>query len=158
MTKKLLHTMVSNLKECFDGEPWYGVSVMARLKAIDWRIVNEKKFGAKSIATLLGHMIGWRVFVLKKLQGDRAFTIQIDGPTDWPEIHITTAEEWGELLGKLQATQDELLKIISEQSDELLDQTVPGKNFNFRFLLEGITQHDIYHLGQITLLKTQYGQ
>ncbi|MCJ7466791.1 MAG: DinB family protein [Maribacter sp.] len=127
-----------------------------KLKAIDWHIVNEKKYGTKSIAVLLGHMIRWRIFVIKKLKGDEVFAIQIDGPSDWPEIRIGTAKEWDDLLGELKETQNTLLRILSLQTDELLERKVPGENFSFRFLLEGIIQHDLYHLGQIALLNSQY--
>ncbi len=44
------------------------------------------------------------------------------------------------------------------QSDSILEDPVPGRNHNFRFLIEGMIQHDIYHLGQIGLmakLKTE---
>jgi uncharacterized damage-inducible protein DinB len=156
MAKELLHNIVSNLNESFDGVPWYGDSVLKKLKTIDWHIVNEKKYGTKSIVGLLGHMISWRVFVIKKLQGDQGFTIQIDGPYDWPEIAVVAALEWDDLLGEFKETQVTLLRILSEHTDELLERKVPGENFSFRFLLDGIIQHDIYHLGQIALLNSQY--
>ncbi len=157
MPNKQINAIISNLTEVFEGEPWYGTSVMKKLETIDWQTVNEKKYGTKSIAVLLGHMISWRVFVLKKLQGDEAFAIQIDNHADWPNIHITSANEWGELLEELMATQRMLLSLLANHADALLEQKVPGKNDTFRFLLEGIVQHDVYHLGQIALLNAMLG-
>ncbi len=157
MPNKQINAIISNLQDVFEGEPWYGTSVMQKLETIDWQIVNEKKYGTKSIAVLLGHMISWRVFVLKKLQGDEAFTIEIDNHSDWPNIHIATANEWGELLEELRATQRILLALLVEQTDAFLEQKIPGKNDNFRFLMEGIIQHDVYHLGQIALLNSMLG-
>jgi uncharacterized damage-inducible protein DinB len=156
MAKDLLANLLSNLKESFDGMPWYGDSVLKKLNTIDWEIVNDKRYGAKSIAGLLGHMISWRVFVIKKLQGDQAFSIQIDGSVDWPEIRIANVKEWDDLLKKLMETQDTLLRILTQQTEELLARKVPGENFRFGFLLDGIIQHDLYHLGQIALLNAQY--
>ena len=43
------------------------------------------------------------------------------------------------------------MSLITLLSVADLDRTVAGKEYNFRYLIEGITQHDVYHLGQIAL-------
>lgn len=65
-----LKVITLNLKECFDGKPWYGISVLEKLHSITWQIVNDRTYGAKSIAVLAKHILNWRIFVLKKLAGD----------------------------------------------------------------------------------------
>ncbi len=154
MSNNQLENIIFNFQECFDGEPWYGISVMAKLRDIDWRTVNEGKLGSKSVAVLLKHMINWRIFVIKKLQGDEGFRIEINGPLDWSPIEIRSTQEWDDLIGQLKSTQEEIVSILGHRSDEILDQKVPGKNINFRVLLEGINHHDIYHLGQIGILNS----
>jgi hypothetical protein len=32
---------------------------------------------------------------------------------------------------------------------------VPTRSFNYRFMLNGLLQHNIYHLGQIAYVKKQ---
>jgi len=54
-----LKPIIENLIECFDGKPWYGISVMAKLEAISWEKVNEKRYGDKSIAVLVQHILNW---------------------------------------------------------------------------------------------------
>ena len=34
-----------------------------------------------------------------------------------------------------------------------LDDTVQGKNYSFYVMAHGVVQHDLYHAGQIALLK-----
>ena len=75
MNISLLTVITNNLKDSFDGKPWYGISVMEKLNQIPWEAVNEKAYSAKSIAILVQHIINWRVFVLKKLDGDLEFNI-----------------------------------------------------------------------------------
>ena len=151
-----LESILSNLKSSFDGQPWYGISMMEKLNQIPWKIVNEKTYGSKTIAVLVQHIINWRVFVIKKLEGDLKFNIVIDGENDWDTVDIQSQEEWDILKRKLQITQDSLLRKLSEVTDELLHEKVPGEAYTFGPILTSIAQHDIYHLGQIAMLHAMH--
>ena len=153
MQKNRLQYIVHNLKECFDGSPWYGDAMMKKLDAIQWQYVNEAIYGEKTIAVLVQHIINWRIFVLKKLQGDAGYDLKIDSPEDWSLIQIDHPSEWEELKRKLRETQHEILSILSVSDDTLLQEVVPGKKYHFGNVLESLYQHDIYHLGQIAMLN-----
>lgn len=154
--KNQLEIIIHNLQECFDGKPWYGIPVMEKLNAIPWQIVNDQTYGSKSIAVLVQHIMNWRIFVLKKLEGDEKYNIVIDGENDWDEIRIKSQEDWGTLKTKLEHTQADLIKALTNQSDELLEQKVPGKTYTFGPILTSISQHDVYHLGQIAMLNAMH--
>lgn len=149
-----LSLIISNLKDCFDGKPWYGVAVMEKLNQVSWEIVNEKTYGSKTIAVLVQHIINWRIFVLKKLEDDLEFNIVKDGENDWDMIHISSQEEWNILKQELQNSQDKLIHALSKETDELLQKQVPGKAYTFGPILTSLAQHDIYHLGQIAMLNS----
>ncbi len=151
-----LEVIIRNLKECFDGKPWYGISVLEKLHAIPWQIVNDRTYGTKSIGVLVQHILNWRIFVLKKLDGDAIYNITIDGENDWDEVHINSLEEWQNLISSLQTSQNQLLQSLSIYSDELLQQQVPGKEYIFGPILTSISQHDVYHLGQIAMLNSMH--
>lgn len=150
-----LKPIIENLIECFDGNPWYGISVMKKLDAIPWERVNAKKYGNKSIAVLVRHIINWRIFCLKKLQGDTEYDLVIDGLTDWTDIYISTEKEWKRLKMSLAETQTEILAILNTANDSLLKEQVSGKNYTFQAILTSISQHDSYHLGQIAMLNAE---
>jgi len=154
---KELDVIIQNLKECFDGKPWYGIPVMEKLNAIPWQVVNNKVYGGKSIAILVKHIMNWRIFVIKKLEGDLQFNIIIDGENDWDEVHVKSQEEWNLLKQNLQNTQDDLIEKLSKETDELLEKQVPGKEYKFGPILTSVAQHDIYHLGQIAMLNSMAG-
>ena len=155
MVTELEH-IINNLKECFDGKPWYGISLMEKLEAVPWEIVNDKKYSSKSIAVLVQHIINWRIFLLKKLEGDAAYDLKIDGPNDWTDVHISSEKEWNELKQHLRETQSALLEKLADATKELLERKVPGKNYTFLPILTSISQHDIYHLGQIAMLNAMH--
>ncbi|MBT8239108.1 MAG: DinB family protein [Croceitalea sp.] len=150
-----LEYIINDLKVCFDGKPWYGDSVMKKLDAVDWQCVNDQDYNNKSIAVLLQHMINWRIFVIKKLQGDAAYDIIIDELNDWTRVQIKNEQEWHLLKQAIRNTQKELLDLLANSTDEILDKKVPGKKYTFGPILQSVAQHDIYHLGQIAMLNAK---
>ena len=136
------------LEKTFDRQPWYGSSVMEILKTVNPLIVNQRIGETHSIAELVEHMISWRTFATKRLQGEEAF--QVNDATNFPSSHT-----WEDTLKRLHQSQEELLKATKQFPEERLNELVPGNQFRYTYytLLHGIIQHDVYHLGQIALLK-----
>jgi hypothetical protein len=56
-------------------------------------------------------------------------------------------------LAQFKVTHDLLIELLETKDDEFLSGEVDYREYNFRFLLHGIIQHDIYHIGQIAFLK-----
>jgi len=148
-----LNHITSNLRDCFDGKPWYGISIIEKLNQVPWEVVNERQYGSKSIAVLVQHIINWRIFVLKKLQGDTDYDLKIDSVEDWTQVHISNEKDWEDLIELLKTTQKQLLEKLAQADASILESQVPGKDYTFRPILTSISQHDIYHLGQIAMLN-----
>lgn len=149
--------LINSLIETFNGDPWYGDSVMKKLKEIDFKIVNETSaHSSNTIAMIVQHLINWRTFAIEKLKGNSEFDILLNSKEDWAEIIISNEIEWNELLLKLEETQNEIIKILTiMDDDEFLKTQTPGRNYNFEYLINGIIQHDIYHLGQIGIITAK---
>lgn len=152
--RRELDYIIKDLTDCFDGKPWYGDSIMKKLNSIKWQTANEEVYGTKSIAVLLQHIINWRIFVIKKLEGDAVYDIVIDELNDWTAAKVGNEEEWKLMLDEIQNTQKQILANLSKHDDNLLNMVVPGKNYKFGPILRSISQHDIYHLGQIAMLNS----
>ena len=144
-------SIINKLQLVFEGAPWYGNSVVTVLENI--RDPNQSLNDGNSIGQLLEHIITWRNFVIEKINGSEAFDIGLNSKIDWNRNKVYNEDEMEELKQRLNQTQLEIKKILKDKSDLWFDETVPGKEYSFEFLLEGIIQHDIYHLGQIALLK-----
>jgi uncharacterized damage-inducible protein DinB len=50
-----------------------------------------------------------------------------------------------------------LRKLVESFRDERLDEIVGGENYSRYVLLHGLVQHDLYHAGQIAILKKALG-
>ncbi len=136
------------LEKTFHQQPWYGSSLMEVLKTVEPEIVQQHVGDAHSISELIAHMIAWRTFTTRRLQGDAQF--EVDDRTNFPE-----ALGWEESIDQLKKSQDELLQAVKQFPPERLNELVPSNRFRYTYytLLHGIIQHDVYHLGQIALLK-----
>ena len=72
--------------------------------------------------------------------------------SNWPAIEAGEAG-WRSAIMRLDMAQLDLRRETEKLGSERLDDIVPGRSYTVYFLLHGIAQHNIYHAGQIALLK-----
>lgn len=138
----------------YADSPWYGDSITAVLDSITPEIAGIRLTrDGHSILELVHHTAVWREFAIEMLSGNTNFRIEVNSSDDWRVIEYSTPENWVNARKRLDDSQQKLLEILREFPDERLAETVPGRSFSFDFLLHGVVQHDVYHLGQITLLR-----
>lgn len=145
--------IVDQLRDTYEGDPWFGRPVKQILAEIDESIAFERPYGQHSILDLLWHMITWREFTVDRIQHSPQMQLDYFEINDWRQLDHEDKTLWQQGLERLQETQDQLLKLLETCTDDLLEQTVRDRTYNFRKLLYGIVQHDIYHLGQIAYVK-----
>ena len=143
------------LKNTFEGTPWFGDSVMDVLDDIAAEQAVDPAQG-KSIDTLVRHMLAWREFALQRFLGNHTYDLEVNSDADWHKIPNSDPSLWPVLLDKLRENQEALVAAVDSFPEEMLGEIVPGKSYRFIDLLSGVVQHDIYHLGQIGLLRRQY--
>ena len=60
---------------------------------------------------------------------------------------------WRKTINDAKRTHDRLVRTVSRMSDQRLRDRVPGKRYDFYHMLHGIAQHELYHAGQMAILK-----
>ena len=141
--------------QLYNGDPWIDVTLKQTLHEIS----AEKAFkkiaeGRNSIWQILNHIIEWRRMILKRLSGT---IVPVPEDNFIRKIKDPSEEAWQRTLQDLEETQQEWLLFFDGLKDEDLEKTYPGNGQRFYYLIQGIIQHDAYHLGQIVLLsKLQY--
>lgn len=136
--------IIKYLKRIEGGSPWYGPSINDVLQGITSEVATARIGQAHSIVEMVFHMATWRNFVTNQLNGD---FIEVAEAENFPNGNFAEAAE------RLAASQQALITAIERFPDSRLSDQVPGRTYSFRFMLEGIIQHDVYHLGQISILK-----
>ena len=125
---------IENLKNLFNtafhGGAWHGPSVLELTKGLT---VKEASFSAgnvHNIAELLYHITSWRLFAVKKMQGDEEYntvTIKQTGGN----IGKIDQFELETLMMELTLSHDELIKELETKEDDFLMKIVPGAEYNF---------------------------
>lgn len=150
---KEIQSIIRNLENTLDGTPWYGRSVYAILREVDSSIAYKKPTsGSHSLIELLYHMLTWAEFTLKRIEKDKINDLAAFEKIDWREIE-SKIHDWDEGLGAFIAAHQQIIALLATKGDTFLNETVDYRQYNFRFLLNGLIQHNIYHLGQVAYLK-----
>lgn len=142
------------MQEFYNGEPWFGDSILKTLKAVNPSLAfNHPVTNAHSIAELLSHIIAWQKLLLKRLQGDDQFAVDQMTSFQWEFIDNDQKTAWSTLLITFEDDYKEIIRSLQNTNDSLLNKRVAGREYNFQYLIQGILQHNIYHLGQIAVLR-----
>jgi uncharacterized damage-inducible protein DinB len=150
---KELQSIIRSLDNTLDGSPWYGRPVYQILGEVESSVAYEKPSPAShSLIDLLYHMLTWAEFTLKRIEKDQINDLAAFEKLDWRQID-PMLHDWDEGLAALVATHQQIIAILHTKTDDFLEEKVDYREYNFRFLLNGLIQHNIYHLGQVALLK-----
>lgn len=145
--------IAQTLREAYAGPAWHGPAVRDILREITpGQAAGRPIPEVHSIWEIVLHMTAWRQFVWHKLAGDPAFDLA-SPEGDWPAVENDSLPAWKATLTALERSQWQLLEALQSLPDARLAEMVPGRNYSYYKLLHGIIAHDLYHGGQIMLLK-----
>lgn len=146
-----IELIADQLKRAFDGEAWHGPALIEILDGIDAEAAGAHPIlRAHSIWELVLHLTTWDRVIVVRIQGNARM------PSDeenFPTIQQPTEAAWREAVKTLRATHSDLIQLVSAMQESRLNDPVPGKDYDLRFMLTGAVQHAAYHGGQIALLK-----
>lgn len=143
--------LIDQLETIYTGSPWFGPSWLETLSRVPQDAHTFRLQAGPSIAGSLLHVVAWRIFVTRKLQGQESYELSPDA--DWPAA--AEALDWESLIHTFAESQRELLEALTEFPDSMLDEEVPGRGYSWAFMIQGLVNHDVYHMAQINLLVRQ---
>ena len=147
-----IKTLVEQLKDAYEGDPWWGRNAGKLLDEVNEQIAVEKPSGQHSILELVWHMINWKEFAISRLHEIDGKDLYYFESNDWRHLDHAHKSLWHQGVERLRYVHGELINMLEQQSDDLLDQNVAERGYTYRKLFNGILQHDIYHLGQIAYI------
>ena len=142
-------------RRAFEGEAWHGPSVLALLEGVTAEQAAAHPIpGAHSIWDLTLHIAAWERACLRRLQGDPA---QLSDEEDWRPVNDTSEAAWENTKEYLIDTHRQLLEAIAALDEARLNEpiiTSSSTSYSTVYVtLHGGVQHDLYHAGQIAMLK-----
>ncbi len=148
---KKLH---DQLRRAFFAEAWHGPAVMEVLANVTADMAASRPLpGAHSIWELVLHIAAWERIVTDRIEGRYE---QPSDEEDWPPVTDTSEVAWEKAVQLLNDNHRRLEDVVGAMDDDLLHQAIPDWEFTRYFLLQGAIQHDLYHAGQMALLKKAF--
>jgi uncharacterized damage-inducible protein DinB len=143
--------ILDQMDRAFSGDAWHGPSLMALLEGVSPADAAKRPVAAAhSIWELMNHIAAWNRIVERRLRDE---TVKVTPEMDWPMVPIASDVTWKRALDNLRESRAVLRKTVEGLTDAQLDEHPPGLPDSRYILLHGLVQHDLYHAGQIALLR-----
>jgi len=143
--------IADQLRRAFEGSAWHGPALLELLSDVDAATAAARAVPeAHSIWELVLHIAVWDGAGLRRLAGEK---YQPTGLANFPRVEELTEGAWRKAVAATKRTHDRLVRTVAALPDSRLGERCPGKRYDFYHLLHGIAQHELYHAGQIAILK-----
>ena len=146
-----VHRILDQYDRAMKGDAWHGDSIWKILKGISpQQAAAHVDPTAHNIWELVAHMTFWETQVCRRLNRlpDRPANKR-----NFPATPEATTENWNRTLDEFRKSNCDLRDAISGLTDSRLDRPLPGRKMPAYAEVHGVIQHDLYHAGQIALLR-----
>jgi hypothetical protein len=141
------------LDEAYDRRSWHGTNLRGAVRTIAAHQVTWRPGpGRHNVWELVVHAAYWKYVVRKRVAGGPRGGFPLAGTNFYPRDDAFDAARWQADLELLADQHRQLRAMVAALSARDLTRAVGGKPL--AWTLRGAAAHDLYHAGQIQLLKT----
>ena len=146
--------LLAMIDEAYDHRSWHGTNLRGAIRGVTpavaaWRPGTNRH----NIWELVVHAAYWKYAVRRRLTGERRQSFPLEGSNFWPRPTAGTAAEWRGDRQLLAEQHRRLRAAVAASPHARLSRRAPGSPFTYAALVRGAAAHDLYHAGQIQLLK-----
>lgn len=153
-----IERLSDQLQRAFYRDAWCGPSLLETLEGVNAAQAAARPLArAHSIWEIVAHLSGWKRTVHQRLEGQ---VVRLPEEGDWPQVTDVSEQSWQKTLARLKARHDALLVAVRGLDEARLEDVLlaesgreTGGGVSCYVTLHGAAQHDLYHGGQISLLK-----
>ena len=142
------------LDEAYNRAAWHGPNLRGSLRGVTAReAALTPGSGRHNIRELVVHAAYWKYTVRRRLVGEKRSTFPLAG-SNWFKRPVDRGEKaWRADLALLDREHQLLRQAVESFAPNHLDRRSPGSKTVARRLIAGVAFHDVYHAGQIQLIK-----
>jgi uncharacterized damage-inducible protein DinB len=146
--------IADQLRRAFDGGAWHGDSLLEILAGVTAAQAAARPIdGTHTIWELVLHIAAWDAAVLRRFEG---VAVELSDAENFPPVTDVSDAAWRAALARVKGGHEKLIQAVAATPDSRLLEMVSGKegdHYTFYYMLHGLAQHELYHAGQIALLK-----
>jgi uncharacterized damage-inducible protein DinB len=138
----------------FGRRGWHGTTLSRAVAGLKVEAARRRPGpGRHSIWELVLHLAYWKSMVRRRLTEDRSIVFPRRG-ANWPELpKPADPAAWRADVSLLRAEHRLLVETIASFPPRRLDRRTRGSRWTNAQQIHGIIAHDLYHTGQIQLIK-----
>jgi len=145
--------LLDAIDEAFDRHSWHGTNLRGSLRGLSehelsWR-PGEPRHNTWEIAV---HAAYWKYAAWRLLTGAKRGSFALAGSNWFERPDVRSSRTWRDDLALLVSTHAQLRAAVAALDPRRLDEPVKG-HLTVAALVRGVAAHDLYHAGQIQLLK-----
>jgi DinB family protein len=149
-----IRLLLNLIDQAYDHKAWHGPNLRGSVRRVDlataaWRSGPNRH----NIWEIVVHAAYWKYAVRRRLLGEKRGAFPHKGSNWFPRPVTATAEAWAADIALLDQMHRAMRATIAELKPADLDVVPPGSKVNNLAIVSGIAAHDLYHAGQIQLLK-----
>ena len=139
------------LDRAYRAKAWHGPALLETLDGVTPEMAAKRVVkGAHTIWELVDHVASWNAIVAERLAGA---TPQVTPDLNFPKTPSPTTSSWKKSLARLAASQRKFRAAVAKFPEPRLGRIRPGTKTSWNVLIHGQIQHQLYHAGQIALLR-----
>lgn len=151
-------TLLALLDEAFERRAWHGPNLRGSLRGLSARRAAWRPApGRHNVWEVAIHAAYWKYVVWRQLTGEKRGSFARRGSNWFASPTPATEAAWRNDVAVLVAYHRRLRDAVTRLSDRDLGRPAPGKREPIGRLVRGVAAHDLYHAGQIQLLKRLQG-
>jgi hypothetical protein len=142
------------IDSAYDRVSWHGTNLKGSIRGVSpqraaWRPGRNRH----NIWELVVHAAYWKYVAWRRITGAARGSFALDGSNWFVRPQQTTLGAWRADLALLDGTHRTLRAAVAELTPRELERAAPKSKVTMRKLVIGVAAHDLYHAGQIQLLK-----
>jgi uncharacterized damage-inducible protein DinB len=149
-----IELLLKIIDQSYDHIAWHGTNLRGSLRGLT---LEEASWcpapGRHNIWENMVHTAYWKYAVRRCLLGEKRGSFELKGSNWFVRPQRLTDEAWRADIGLLESTHSSLRQAVQELSPARLHQAPAGRKVTNAAMIYGIASHDVYHAGQIQLLK-----
>jgi len=154
LTPPEIALLLDLLDQAFDKKAWHGPNLRGAIRRVGasqagWRPAP----GRRSIADIVVHAAYWKYAVRRRLLGGKRGSFALKGSNWFGLPEPLTELAWCDHVALLCTEHRALRAAVAAFPAQQLHQPSTGSRFTNASLIQGIAAHDLYHAGQVQLLK-----
>ena len=153
-TDPVLEHALLQIDEAYGARSWHGTNLRGSLRGVSPRVAAWRPApGRHNIWELAVHAAYWKYAVRRRITGEKRGSFALAGSNWFGRPGRATAAAWKADLGLLASEHRHMRGVIAGlKATDLQKRTLPGRA-TIGFLVRGVAAHDLYHAGQIQILK-----